>query len=81
VCLVFVISDDSAANGHKGKVELWDTTYWAERQKEKLYAFSEEELRPYFPLPKVIIYRSICRLCIMHTVYILSILHLGTVHL
>jgi Zn-dependent oligopeptidase len=46
----------TAANGHKGKVESWDTTYWAERQKEKLYAFSEEELRPYFPLPKVTSY-------------------------
>ncbi|CAM9824141.1 unnamed protein product, partial [Hapterophycus canaliculatus] len=26
----------------------------SERRKEELYAFSEEELRPYFPLPKVL---------------------------
>ncbi|KAG5183849.1 hypothetical protein JKP88DRAFT_272094 [Tribonema minus] len=44
----------AASKGHEGALELWDTTYWAERQKEELYAFSEEELRPYFPLPEVL---------------------------
>ena len=32
----------------------WDVGYWAERLREQRYAFSEEELRPYFPLPRVL---------------------------
>ena len=32
----------------------WDTRYWAERLREENYAYNEEELRPYFPLPKVL---------------------------
>jgi oligopeptidase A len=32
----------------------WDTTYWAEKQKEAKFEFNEEELRPYFPLPRVL---------------------------
>lgn len=31
-----------------------DVSYWSERQREKLYEYSEEELRPYFALPKVL---------------------------
>lgn len=31
-----------------------DVAYWSERQREKLYEYSEEELRPYFALPKVL---------------------------
>lgn len=41
-------------HGHEGELKLWDITFWTERQKEALYAFSAEELRPYFPLPKVL---------------------------
>ena len=33
---------------------LWDIAFWAERLREDRYAYSEEELRPYFPLPKVL---------------------------
>jgi oligopeptidase A len=32
----------------------WDTSYWAERQREEKFAFTAEELRPYFPLPQVL---------------------------
>ena len=32
----------------------WDITFWAERQREEKFAFSAEELRPYFPLPQVL---------------------------
>jgi oligopeptidase A len=33
---------------------LWDVAFWAERLREHLYAFNDEELRPYFPLPRVL---------------------------
>jgi oligopeptidase A len=32
----------------------WDTSYWAEHQREEKFAFTAEELRPYFPLPQVL---------------------------
>nr|MCS5638153.1 M3 family metallopeptidase [Myxococcota bacterium] len=32
----------------------WDMAFWAERLREARYAYSEEELRPYFPLPRVL---------------------------
>ena len=32
----------------------WDRSFWTERLREERYAFSEEELRPYFPLPNVL---------------------------
>lgn len=35
-------------------LEPWDVPFWAERLREKRYAYTDEELRPYFPLPKVL---------------------------
>jgi oligopeptidase A len=32
----------------------WDAGFWAERMREKQYDISDEELRPYFPFPKVL---------------------------
>ncbi len=32
----------------------WDVAFWAERQREALYAYSEEALRPYFPFDRVL---------------------------
>jgi oligopeptidase A len=32
----------------------WDVPFWTERLREHRYAYSEEELRPYFPFPKVL---------------------------
>ena len=32
----------------------WDISYWAEKQREAKFDFNEEELRPYFSLPKVL---------------------------
>ncbi|MGI8504989.1 MAG: M3 family metallopeptidase, partial [Hassallia sp.] len=32
----------------------WDISFWAERQREEKFAFTAEELRPYFPLPQVL---------------------------
>jgi oligopeptidase A len=33
---------------------LWDVPFWAERLREARYAYSDEALRPYFPLPEVL---------------------------
>lgn len=33
---------------------LWDAGYWAERLREERYAYTDEELRPYFALPAVL---------------------------
>ena len=37
-----------------GQLCHWDMAFWAERLREARYAYSEEELRPYFPLPRVL---------------------------
>src|SRR5260221_6278335 len=35
-------------------IEPWDVAYYAEKRRKALYAFDEEELRPYFPLERVV---------------------------
>lgn len=35
-------------------LEMWDTPYYSEKLRQHRYAISEESLRPYFPLPKVL---------------------------
>jgi oligopeptidase A len=37
-----------------GPLEAWDLAFHAERLKQQRYAVSQEELRPYFPLPRVL---------------------------
>jgi oligopeptidase A len=32
----------------------WDVGYWAEKERQALYDFDEEELRPYFPVQRVV---------------------------
>ena len=46
----------AAAKGAADANDLkhWDVSFWAERQREEKFAFSAEELRPYFPLPQVL---------------------------
>jgi oligopeptidase A len=35
-------------------LQPWDVAFWSERQREEKFAFSAEELRPYFALPQVL---------------------------
>ncbi|MGF1570371.1 MAG: M3 family metallopeptidase [Nodosilinea sp.] len=46
----------AAAKGAPEAANLthWDTAFWAERIREEKYGLSDEELRPYFPLPQVL---------------------------
>ncbi|KAF8081964.1 hypothetical protein N665_0854s0004 [Sinapis alba] len=43
----------SQGAGESGSLTHWDTTFWSERLRESKYDINEEELRPYFSLPKV----------------------------
>ena len=36
------------------KLEAWDVAFYAERLKQEKLGLAEEELRPYFPLPRVL---------------------------
>ncbi len=36
------------------KLEPWDIAYYSEKLRQKRFAISQETLRPYFPVPKVI---------------------------
>jgi oligopeptidase A len=36
------------------KLNAWDVSYYAEKLQQKLLSISQEELRPYFPLPRVL---------------------------
>lgn len=46
------------ARTHSGDAGLvlahWDMGFWAERQREQRYSYTDEELRPYFALPRVL---------------------------
>ena len=46
--------DDALAAFAQEKIEPWDIAYWSERQREKLYSYSEEELMQYFNFPDVL---------------------------
>jgi peptidyl-dipeptidase Dcp len=40
--------------GFDDDIQPWDVSYYSEKMKEKLFAFSSEDLRPYFPLEPVL---------------------------
>ena len=46
--------DFARKSGFEADFERWDMSYYAEKQKESLFNFNEEELKVYFPLDKVI---------------------------
>ena len=43
-----------ATRGETNPLQVWDVAYWAERLREERYAYTDDELRPYFPFEKVL---------------------------
>ncbi len=50
--------------GTTDPLEHWDVAFWAERLREERFQYTDEELRPYFSLPRVLdgLYALISRL-------------------
>ncbi|MHC4880308.1 MAG: M3 family metallopeptidase [Planctomycetota bacterium] len=40
--------------GHDGELKHWDIAFWAERLREQKFDYTDEQLRPYFPLEKAL---------------------------
>ena len=48
------LQDFAAERGLEGGLALWDVGFYAERLREERFDYSEEQLRPYFPMPRVL---------------------------
>ena len=48
------ITEMAKQNGHEGPLSHWDIAYWSERLREQRFAFTDEQLRPYFSLDRVL---------------------------
>jgi peptidyl-dipeptidase Dcp len=48
------LKDFAAQSGFKDDIQPWDVSYYSEKLKQKLFEFSDEDLRPYFPLTPVL---------------------------
>ncbi len=44
----------AAKLGHSGRLQAWDIAFYAERLREERFQFTDEELRAYFPMPRVL---------------------------
>jgi oligopeptidase A len=48
------IKELKTSRGDTTELNLWDVGFWAERLREERYAYTDAELRPYFPFEKVL---------------------------
>lgn len=48
------VSDFARERDGLASLEAWDIPYYSERLRRERFAFSQEDLRPYFPLPRVL---------------------------
>ena len=44
----------AAERGANYELQHWDIAYWSEQLREQRFSFTDEDLRPYFPLPHVL---------------------------
>ncbi len=42
------------AHGQAEPLRQWDTGFWSERIREERFEFTDDDLRPYFPMPRVL---------------------------
>ena len=42
------------ASGQTEPIARWDLAFWGERLREQRFDYTDDQLRPYFPLPKVL---------------------------
>lgn len=49
-----VLKEFAAEQGFNGDIMPWDVGYYSEKLKQKLFDYSSEDLRPYFPLENVL---------------------------
>ena len=45
---------ERGASEEAADIRHWDVPYWSERLREARYDYSEEQIRPFFPLPRVL---------------------------
>ena len=45
---------ERGASAEADDIQHWDIAFWSERLREARFDYSEEELRPYFPMPRVL---------------------------
>jgi len=48
------LSDFANEKGHERDLESWDVAYYSEKMREQRYQFSQEEVKPYFPVNRVL---------------------------
>ncbi|MBF0443088.1 MAG: M3 family metallopeptidase [Oligoflexales bacterium] len=48
------LEDYAKKNGLADKFQNWDTSFFAERLREHRFLFTDEQIKPYFPLPSVL---------------------------
>ncbi|MBL8816618.1 MAG: M3 family metallopeptidase [Planctomyces sp.] len=48
------VRQQAIQGGQSEPLSHWDIAFWAERLREQKYAFTDEQLRPYFSLPRVL---------------------------
>ena len=48
------IRELAKSEGEADDLKHWDVAFWAERLREKKFDYTDEELRPYFPLEKAL---------------------------
>jgi len=44
----------AAESGFEGELAHWDTAFWSERLREQRFDYTDDQLRPYFPMPRVL---------------------------